>query len=238
MTHTIRFDVFRYDREAGGEPGFQSYDVPASTGLTVLGGLLHIQERLDGSLAFRYACRAAVCGSCAVHVNGEYRLACETQVADLGDRVTIRPLAHLEVIKDLVVDMEPFWRKYRRIKPYLVPGTPPPAGRERPQGPDDRARIDGLVDCILCAACYAGCSVCGTDPDYLGPAALAKLDRFLCDSRDGIPLDRLGLAGGVHGVWRCHTIFRCQEVCPKDVDPAGAIADLKMKSIRARLLGR
>lgn len=233
----VQFEVFRYDREQGGEPRFQSYEVPVTPGLTVLGGLIHIQERIDGSLAFRCACRAGVCGSCAMHIAGEYRLACETQVAGLGERIAVRPLAHLEVIKDLVVDMDRFWRNYRAIKPYLIPGSPAPAERERVQSSDERARVDRLVDCILCAACVAGCSLYGTDPQYIGPAALAKLDRFLRDSRDGVPLERLELAGGDHGVWRCHTIFRCQEVCPKDVDPAGAIADLKTRSLRARLLG-
>jgi succinate dehydrogenase / fumarate reductase iron-sulfur subunit len=230
----VTFNVFRFDPETDAGPRYQKYEIDQTPGLTVLGGLLQIQARLDPSLAFRSACRAAVCGSCAMHINGQYRLACETQTEMLGSTVTVRPLGHLVVIKDLVVEMKPFWDRYKEIKPYLIPGDNPP-GREFLQSCDDRERLDGGIDCILCSCCYNACPVVGTDPAYVGPAAALKASRFLRDSRDRATQERLLLLGGDHGVWRCHTVFSCQEVCPKDLNPTGAIAEIKMEAIKAKL---
>lgn len=227
MASKAIFNVFRFDPEEGKGPRFQKYEVPCEEGLTVLQGLIHIQDHIDGSIAFRSSCRAGICGSCAMHINGKYRLACETQVEHhCGGNVTIRPLAHLPVIKDLMVDMKPFWDKYELVLPYLIPGDPAPE-KERVQDRDQRAKLTGIVDCILCASCNAACAMCGTDPDYVGPAALTKAARFVLDSRDNAYHERLEIVGGDHGVWRCHTIYACQEVCPKDIDPTGQIAVLK-----------
>lgn len=235
----ITFKVFRFDPDADSQPRFDTYAVPRfKKGLTVLESLFYIQEHLDGSLAFRASCREGICGSCAMHINGKYRLACETQVADLGsDTITVQPLGHLQVLRDLVVDMEPFFAKYKYIKPFLMPGSPPPE-RERPQTEGEHAKLLPSIDCILCACCHASCTVTGTDPEYLGPAALLCADRFVRDSRDNAEEERFRLVDQVHGIWRCHTIFSCQEVCPKDLDPTGAIADLKRKAIKRKLFGR
>ncbi|HEY3356123.1 MAG TPA: succinate dehydrogenase iron-sulfur subunit [Polyangia bacterium] len=238
MAETFRFSVFRYDGAGDAAPRFQDYDVPAQPGLTVLGGLVHIQQRIDGSLAFRSSCRAGVCGSCAMHINGRYRLACETQAADCGGTITVRPLGHLPLVRDLVVDLAPFWRAYGHIKPYLMPGTAAPAQGEYLQSADDRAKIDGIIDCILCASCHGACTTTSLSDDFLGPAALAKAARFVLDSRDGAARERLELVSGTNGVWRCHQIFSCQKVCPRSINPAGAIAELKRKAIKLRLTGR
>ncbi len=225
------FRIFRYDSSKNESPGFQSFEVPAEKGMTVLEGLIYIQDNLDGSLAFRSSCRAGVCGSCAMHINGKYCLACETQIFALKSKtVTLRPMAHLKVIKDLFVDLKPFWEKYKLIKPYLMPGEPGPE-RERIQTADDRLKLEGLIDCILCGACYASCPVGETHSEYLGPAALLKVNRFVQDSRDNAEEERLNAVSGFDGVFRCHTIFNCQEVCPKELDPTGSIADLKRKII-------
>ena len=232
----VTFNVFRFDPDTDKEPRFQRYEVEATPGLTVLQGLLYIQAHLDPSLAFRVACRAAICGSCAMHINGQYRLACETQVEMLGSTITVRPLGHLKVIKDLVVEMKPFWDRYKEIKPYLIPGESTSAdGKEFIQSTDDRERLTNIIDCILCSCCYSSCPVVGTNPDYLGPAALLKANRFVRDSRDKAREERLLLAGGDRGVWRCHTVFSCQEVCPKDLNPTGSIAELKLAAIKAKL---
>lgn len=231
---STKFKVFRYDPKKDKCPHFESFNVETKPGMTVLEGLYYIREKLDGSLVFRSSCRAGVCGSCAMHINGCYRLACETQISNLTGSIKVRPLAHLPVIKDLVVDMSLFWQKYKAIKPYLMPGSPAPE-KERAQTPDERAKLTDTIDCILCAACYASCTVTGTDPEYLGPAAILKADRFFLDTRDSAKEERLRLVDGEHGIWRCHTIFNCQKACPKELDPAGAISHLKRASIKHKL---
>jgi succinate dehydrogenase / fumarate reductase iron-sulfur subunit len=233
MAKTAAFKIFRFDPDEKKAPHFQKYEVPFEEGLTVLGGLLYIQHHIDGSVAFRSVCRAGVCGSCSMHINGKYRLACEVQVSHLGYNVTLRPLAHMPIIKDLMVDLAPFWEKYEEIKPYLMSGGAPPE-KERMQSRDERSKLTGIVDCILCGCCHSSCAMTGTDPEYLGPAALAKAARFILDSRDEGYEERLSLVSGDHGVWRCHTIYSCQEVCPKDIDPTGAIAVLKRNIIRPK----
>jgi succinate dehydrogenase / fumarate reductase iron-sulfur subunit len=173
-----------------------------------------------------------------VHVNGRYRLACETQAADCGGTVTVRPLGHLPIVRDLVVDMGRFWRAYKHIKPYLMPGQTAPETAEYLQSADERAKIDIIIDCILCAACYGACTTTALDPEFLGPAALAKAARFVLDSRDGSPRERVELVSGPHGVWRCHQIFSCQKVCPRSINPVAGITELKRKAIKLRLTGR
>ena len=234
----IKFRVFRFNPETDANPRFDSFTVPTfKKGLTVLDGLFYIQEKLDGSLAFRSSCREGICGSCAMHINSKYRLACETQVKDLsGNEVVVQPLGHLEVLRDLVVDMEGFFAKYKYIKPFLMPGNPPPEC-ERTQTADEQEKMKPSMDCILCAACQAACTVTSMDPEYLGPAIFVWADRFVQDSRDGAEEERLKLVGQLHGIWRCHTIYSCQEVCPKQIDPSRAIANLKRRAIRRKLFG-
>ena len=226
----VTIKVQRFDPDKDKTTYFQSYEIPASPGMTVLEGLSYIQEHIDGTIAFRSSCRAGVCGSCSMHINGKYRLACETQIDHLGKSITIKPLGHMKILKDLIVDLEPFWEKYRSIMPYLNPGEPAPE-TERIQTQEEREKLEGLIDCILCGCCQGACTITGTDEDYLGPAILLKADRFIMDSRDKAKKQRLEMVGGEHGIWRCHTIYNCQVSCPKHLDPTGAIADLKRKSI-------
>jgi succinate dehydrogenase / fumarate reductase, iron-sulfur subunit len=226
----VTFKVFRFDPEKDKAHRFVTYQVPDEKGLTVLEGLYYIMENLDGSLAFRSSCRAAVCGSCAMHINGQYRLACNTQVSHLGSTIVVRPLAHLPILKDMVVDLTNFFKQYEAIKPYLINDSAMPE-KEILQSPKERRKIDNLVDCILCGACYGACPVAATTEKYAGPHALMKAARFINDSRDTAKDERIKLVAHDTGLWRCHTIFNCQQVCPKNLDPSGAIAQLKMKSL-------
>ena len=226
----VEFNIFRYDPDKGGEPKFKQYKFEEEKGMTVLEGLIYLSENIDPSLAYRASCREAVCGSCAMHINDMYRLACKTQISVLGDKITLRPLSHLPILKDLVVDLEPFFKRFEEVKPYFIPKEAPPE-KEYLQTIEQRRKIDAWLDCILCGACYGSCPVEATDPEYLGPAALMKALRFIDDSRDGKSKDRLAFVATDFGVFRCHTIFNCQKVCPKDLDPTKAIAKLKMKSL-------
>lgn len=244
MKKEICFNVFRFNHDKDSKPFlqinsdqdkkpyFQKFQVPfVRKDLTVLEGLYYIQEKLDDSLAFRSSCRSAVCGSCAMHINGKYRLACNTLVSSLSsNKITIRPLGHLNIIKDLVVDLGPFWEKYEFIKPYLISNEATP-DKERLQTHSERAGLDGLIDCILCGCCYSSCMVTMTSDKYLGPAALLWANRFYADSRDDAKDERLAVVNIENGVWRCHTIYNCQQSCPKDLNPAGSISNLKMKLI-------
>lgn len=231
------FKIFRFDPEIDKEPSFDRFEIPVETGMTVLDGLFFILENLDPSLAFRCSCRAAICGSCAMHINGQYRLACETQIAIFGDKeITVRPLSHLKVLKDIVVDMEPFFKNYLLIKPYLLPKDEEPE-KEYIQSQREREKLDKLVDCILCGACYGSCPVAATNERYIGPHALLAALRFVEDSRDGGKKERLAIVATEEGIFRCHTIFNCQKVCPKDLDPTGAITKLKIKAIEEKLFG-
>jgi succinate dehydrogenase / fumarate reductase iron-sulfur subunit len=236
MTDTAKLEIFRFDPETDKAPRFEAFDVPYWKGMTMLDALFSIQDFKDPSLCFRFCCRAGICGSCAMHIGGRYRLACETQASlALSKRLTIRPLTHLPIVRDLVVDMAPFWAHYKKILPYLMPGNPPPE-KERLQTPSDRDKLDGLIDCILCASCHASCPMTQSDESYLGPAALAKANRFVADSRDNASAQRLKIVADEHGVWRCHTVFNCSLACPKEIDPAGAIAHLKRAATRQYLL--
>ena len=225
---TTTFKVFRYDPDNGRGPRFQEFEVETHKGMTILEGLFYILETHDPSLAFRCSCRSAICGSDALHVNGQYRLACKTQIEAVGSPVVIRPLAHLPVLKDLVVDMQPFFDNYKSIKPYLIPKEAP-GEKEYLQSVAEREKIDHHIDCILCGACYGSCPVAYGDPKYFGPHALLKALRFIDDSRDGATKERLSMVASEFGVFRCHTIFNCQKVCPKDLNPTGAISKLKNK---------
>jgi len=229
----VIYNIQRFDSDKDAAPYFKEYKVLYTEGMTVLDGLYYILEHLDGTLAFRSSCRSGVCGSCGMNINGEYCLACETQVAYFGSYLTVKPLGNMKIVKDLVVDLEPFWNKFKSIRPYLMPGNPDPDPEkiERIQTEDDRALLEGLIDCILCGCCQAACPMTGTDEEYLGPAILMKADRFARDSRDGAIKQRLDTVDSEHGVWRCHTVYDCQVACPKSLDPTGAIADLKRKAV-------
>jgi succinate dehydrogenase / fumarate reductase iron-sulfur subunit len=227
----ILFKILRFDPEVDKESHYESYEVPFSKDLTVLESLYYILENYDGSLAFRSSCRAAVCGSCAMKIDGDYGLACRTLVEDLrSETVMIEPLAHLPVIKDLVVDMTKFYEQYEYIEPFLVPKEIP-KGKEFYQSPENRKKIDGLVECILCGACYAACTMVKWDPDFPGPFAFLAADARLRDTRDAKGRERLLKLIDESGIWRCHTEIRCTDICPKNLSPTEAINYLKRESV-------
>ncbi len=229
------FKILRSDRKRPDErPWFQTYRVKVIPGLTVLAVLNRIRDEIDGTLSFRSSCRSAVCGSCAMVINGRIDLACRTQVASFGaNTIILEPLPNMEIIKDLVVDMTPFWRMYEKVRPWLVRRTPDP-GKEIEQSEEERSRIDQFVNCILCACCYGACPVIARDPEYLGPAALAKLERFILDSRDERPDDFLDTVNDEKGVWGCDTVLRCIEACPKDVRPTDSIVGLRKALVKKK----
>jgi succinate dehydrogenase / fumarate reductase iron-sulfur subunit len=227
---TIRLRIQRFDPKTDSEPHYDVFDVPVKPRMTVLDTLFQVLEQQDRLLAFRYSCRSAVCGSCAMFINGRQRLACRTQVSTLGDEITIGPLPHLPVIRDLVVDLHPFFHKIEMIKPYFESHEPYPE-KEFPQSIKDREAIDTAIDCIDCAACYSACPMSWTDERYPGPAAFLKAARFINDTRDTATAERLGLVGCEDGVWRCHTVFNCADACPKNLNPTNFIQQLKRKSV-------
>ena len=235
-TKTYRFEILRYDASKDRAPRFQVYAVAPARTASVLEALLEIQAEQDPSLAFRYACRGAVCGSCAMSVNGDLCLACRVQVADLPDeRVVIEPLPRLEILKDLIVDMDPFWRKYERIRPWLHERIDRSTAGSMSDA--DRAKIDPYVNCILCGLCYGACPAVSADEDFTGPAALAKLQRFLCDSREDHTERTLDAENRRTGVWGCRMVGRCLTVCPKDVRPRDAIVGSRRRLLAERLSG-
>jgi succinate dehydrogenase / fumarate reductase iron-sulfur subunit len=229
-----RFDVFRYDAASGGPPRFQTYELEVNRQTSVLEGLLRIQDEQDPSLAFRSSCRGAVCGSCGMSINGRLNLACRVQLHLLaGRQVVLEPLPGLDVAKDLVVDMDPFWEKYERIQPWLHAEIA--RAEDGCMSESQRQRIDQFVNCILCGLCYAACPVTKSDERFTGPAALAKLYRFLADSRerrDGATLEQ---EDSPAGMWGCHTIMKCCDVCPKEVRPTDGIRGARRKLLSHKL---
>jgi len=231
---TIRLHIQRFDPKTDTAPHYDTFEVTTRPRMTVLDALFQVLETKDRLLAFRYSCRSAVCGSDAMFINGKQRLACNTQISELGDEVTIAPLPRIPVVKDLAVDIRPFFEKMERIKPFLVPREPYPE-KEFLQSPKDRLKIDVAIDCIDCGACLSACPSAWTDPDYIGPAASVKAARFVADTRDIAKKERLKLVGCEDGVWRCHTIFNCADACPKSIDPPHFIQYLKRKATVAAL---
>jgi len=194
--------------------------------MTVLDALFQVLETRDQSLAFRYSCASAVCGSCAALIDGRPGLACKTQLNTSRSVVTIGPLPHLPVIRDLVVDLQPFFQRSHMLKPYFAAEQPYPE-KEFTQTPKERAVIDSTVDCIDCGACFSSCPLTWTDREYPGPAAFVKAYRFIADTRDSERLERLQKVGCEDGIWRCHTVFNCADSCPKAINPTYFIEQLK-----------
>jgi len=235
----ITLKIQRFDPSADSEPYWQPFKVILKPGMTVLDALFEILNHQDGSLAFRFCCRAGVCGSCAMVIAGKVRLACETQVATLLDMDEIRlsPLPHQKVVKDLAVDYDLFFERLKLVKPYMV-GKEPYPEKEYIQLPKERVPINEPIDCILCGSCTSSCTMAWTNRDYLGPAALLKSYRFLVDSRDTLKDERLDLIETENGVWRCHTQFNCVEVCPRKLNPTEAIQRQKIAAFKRKLFGR
>ncbi|PVZ69589.1 succinate dehydrogenase iron-sulfur subunit [Pelagibaculum spongiae] len=225
----MKFKIYRYNPETDKAPYLQDYDleVPEGKDLMVLDALILLKSQ-DSSLAFRRSCREGVCGSDGISMNGKNGLACVTPLSELGKgTITIRPLPGLPVIRDLVVDMELFYKQYRKIEPYLQNDTPAP-DRERLQSPEEREKLDGLYECILCACCSSSCPSFWWNPDkFVGPAGLLQAYRFLADSRDTATDKRLGNLQDPFSVFRCHGIMNCVNVCPKGLNPTRAIGKIR-----------
>jgi succinate dehydrogenase/fumarate reductase iron-sulfur protein len=221
-------EVYRCDPEQSPQGHMVPYRVPRIERMTVLDALVHIQRHHDRSLAFRYACRLGMCGTCTVMVNEVPRWACRTSIERLGiDTIRIAPLRFLPVVKDVLVDYEPFFTKYRAAQAYFVPRQERTEVAPISPALRERRAIDPNLECIACGACYASCTMLANDPEYLGPAALNRAFTLVRDSRDGARQERLSAVGGEHGCWRCHSLFNCTEVCPKHLSPTRAIQGLK-----------
>jgi succinate dehydrogenase / fumarate reductase iron-sulfur subunit len=231
---TVRLSIQRFDPKTDSEPHYDTFEVCTKPRMTLLDALFSVLEKQDHLLAFRYSCRSAVCGSCAMFINGRHRLACNTQISELGADIRIGPLPRLPVIRDLVVDFHPFFHNMEMVRPYFEAREPYPE-KEFAQSPKDRRSIEVAIDCIDCGACFSACPSVWTDPNYLGPAALVKAARFVADSRDMAKRERLRLVGCEDGLWRCHTIFNCADACPKSIDPPHFIQYLKRQATIASL---
>ena len=234
MEVTVR--VKRYNPEVDSpQPYWADYNVGVDPFTTVLDSLIKIREEIDGSLALRCSCRSAICGSCAMRVNGHAKLACKTKMSDVspeGQPVTVEPAGVMPVIKDLVVDMTSFWDKVYAIEPWLQPQGPEPEAEYLAPN-KDMLHLAGVMDCIMCGACVSDCTVLEVDPNFLGPAALAKAYRFVADPRDAQDKERLGALNQYTGIWDCTRCYECVEVCPKGVAPMNRIMELRDRAMAA-----
>ena len=231
----MRFNIYRYNPDVDAEPYIQDYELKdVEPGMMLLAALLKLKEQ-DETLSFRRSCGEGVCGSDSMNINGVNGLACVTPLSDLKEPVEIRPLPGLPVVRDLIVDMEPFYHQYREVKPYLIVKDPMPEV-ELPQTPEQREKLDGLYECILCGCCSTSCPSFWWNPDkFLGPAALLQASRFIEDSRDQALSERLEELEGPFKLFRCHTIMNCVQVCPKGLNPTRAIGNIKKKMVKNSL---
>lgn len=226
--------VLRFDPEQDLRPHWERYSVEAEPTDRVLDLLHRVKYEQDGSLTFRRSCAHGICGSDAMLINGRNRLACKVRLDQLGrGPVTVAPLPGLPVVKDLVVDMEGFFAKYRRVMPFLVAEEPAPE-RERRQSPAERARYDDTTKCILCAACTSSCPSFWAQPEYIGPAAIVNAHRFIFDSRDEAADERLEILAERDGVWHCRTIFNCVDACPRGIKITQAILEVSGAIVERR----
>ncbi|MFZ7126242.1 MAG: succinate dehydrogenase iron-sulfur subunit [Desulfobacterales bacterium] len=223
-----RFLIYRFDPTVDDQPRYQAYAVEAEPTDKILDCLNRIRWEQDASLAYRASCVHGICGSDAMMINGTVSLACQKLVRDFktGGEFVLEPLPLFRVLKDLVVDLEPFFEKYRTVRPYLINDQPPPEA-ERIQSPDDQAVIEPALRCILCAACTASCPVNRALPDYLGPAALLRAFRYVFDSRDTATAGRLAELDSEEGIWGCKTMRWCTEVCPKGIPVTQCLTRIK-----------
>lgn len=233
-TSKVKIRVLRFNAESDTEPTYRTYEVEVEPTDRVLDALNTIKWYQDGSLTYRRSCAHGVCGSDAVRINGVNRLACKVLMRDVGSEVTVEPLMGFRVIKDLVVDMEPFFAQYRSIFPYLINDERTPE-RERRQSIEDREIFDDTTKCILCAACTTSCPSFWANEEFVGPAAIVNAHRFIFDSRDRGAGDRLARLNGREGVWRCRTIFNCTEACPREIQITKAIGEVKKAILYGRL---
>jgi succinate dehydrogenase / fumarate reductase iron-sulfur subunit len=230
------FKIYRWDPEGEGNPRVDTYQVDMDTcGPMVLDALIKIKNEMDSTLTFRRSCREGVCGSCAMNIDGSNTLACTKYISDVQGEVRVYPLPHMPVVKDLVPDLTVPYAQLASIEPWLKSVTPPPE-RERPQSPEERARLDGLWECILCFCCQTSCPSYWWNGDrYLGPAILLQAYRWIADSRDEGTGERLDALEDPFRLYRCHTIMNCTKTCPKSLNPAKAIAEIKKLMVERRV---
>jgi succinate dehydrogenase / fumarate reductase iron-sulfur subunit len=232
-----RFKIYRYEPEDGRNPHIDTFEIDlADCGPMVLDALIKVKTEYDSSLTFRRSCREGICGSCSMNIDGANTLACTKAIEDIkGDVVAVYPLPHMQVVKDLVVDFSQFWAQYESIEPWLQTYTPAPE-KERDQSPEERLKVDGLYECILCACCSTACpSYWWNGEKFLGPAALLQAYRWLADSRDEATQHRLDNLEDPYRLYRCHTIMNCAQTCPKGLNPAKAIAEVKKLVVERKL---
>ncbi|MDN3295941.1 succinate dehydrogenase iron-sulfur subunit [Streptomyces ficellus] len=232
---TVTFRIRRFNPEISDEAVWQDFPIEIDPKERVLDGLHKIKWDVDGSLTFRRSCAHGICGSDAMRINGKNRLACKTLIKDINPEkpITIEAIKGLTVLKDLVVDMEPFFQAYRDVMPFLVTKGNEPT-RERLQSAEDRERFDDTTKCILCAACTSSCPVFWNDGQYFGPAAIVNAHRFIFDSRDEAGEQRLEILNDKDGVWRCRTTFNCTDACPRGIEVTKAIQEVKRALITRR----
>ncbi|MFD5793315.1 succinate dehydrogenase iron-sulfur subunit [Streptomyces diastatochromogenes] len=233
---TVTFRVRRFNPEVSAEATWEDFQLEIDPKERVLDGLHKIKWDVDGTLTFRRSCAHGICGSDAMRINGKNRLACKTLIKDINPEkpITVEPIKGLTVLKDLVVDMEPFFQAYRDVMPFLVTKDTNEPTRERLQSAEDRERFDDTTKCILCAACTSSCPVFWNDGQYFGPAAIVNAHRFIFDSRDEAGEQRLEILNDRDGVWRCRTTFNCTDACPRGIEVTKAIAEVKKALITRR----
>lgn len=234
--NTKRFKIYRWDPDSGENPRTDSYDVDMdSCGPMVLDALLKIKNEMDPTLTLRRSCREGICGSCAMNIDGTNTLACTKPIKDIKGEAKVYPLPHMPVVKDLVPDMTHFYAQYASIKPWIQTTSVPEPDEERLQSEADRDKLDGLYECILCACCSTSCPSYWWNSDrYLGPAILLQAYRWLADSRDEAKGERLDELEDPFRLYRCHTIMNCTKTCPKGLNPAKAIAEIKQMMVERR----
>jgi fumarate reductase iron-sulfur subunit len=232
MRDRITLQVARYRPEQESEATFDEYEVPCPKEWVVLDGLNHIKDRIDGTLSYRWSCRMGICGSCGMTINGEPKLTCATFLSDYGPGpVRVEPLRNFPVIRDLIVDIGDFMRKLVSVKPWIVRQTEKPLSegeyRQTPEELDDYKQFSMCINCMLC---YAACPIYGLDPKFIGPAAIALAQRYNLDNRDEGASERMDVLSQHEGIWGCTFVGECTKVCPKHVDPAGAIQRYKLSA--------
>jgi len=230
---TLTLRILRYNPETDEVPYYKEYAVEVEPTDRVLDALNAVKWYQDGAVTYRRSCAHGICGSDAMRINGVNRLACKVLVRDVGDRVTVEPLMGFRVVKDLVVDMEPFFAQYRSVLPFFVNDSRPPE-RERIQTVEERERFDDTTKCILCAACTTSCPSFWANDEFVGPAAIVNAHRFIFDSRDEAAGERLERLNDREGVWRCRTTFNCSEACPRGIEVTKAIAEVKQAVMRGK----
>jgi succinate dehydrogenase / fumarate reductase iron-sulfur subunit len=231
----VKLKIFRYNPEKDKRPHYKTYKLDAEPTDRVLDMLEKVKGYHDGTLSFRRSCAHGICGSDAMRINGRNYLACKVLLRDLNStKITVEPLLGLKVIKDLIVDMEPFFENYRTVMPYLVNDEPAPK-TERLQSPQERERFDDTTKCILCACCTTSCPSFWANEIYVGPAAIVTAHRFIFDSRDRAASERLQILGDQRGVFRCHTIYNCTIACPREIEVTRAIGEVKKALMTGKL---